>query len=117
MCCCLLHGCVCVGKKICTHSKCQFLITPDDLSGHACLLNYFKQKILKWRQKFFFDPKGEKILGQSTPQELEGGPRRGAIRSSHLCFNTTIKEQTIVPDWYNRNLQYTRKYFKNNVFQ
>ena len=35
----------------------------------------------------------------------------------HLCFNTTKKGQTIVPDWYNRNLQYTRKYVKNNVFQ
>ena len=27
----------------------------------------------------------------------------------HLCFNTTINGQTIVPAWYNRNLQYTRK--------
>ena len=36
---------------------------------------------------------------------------------SHLCFDTTIKGQTIVPDGYNRNLQYTRKYVKNNVFQ
>ena len=35
----------------------------------------------------------------------------------HLCFNITMKGQTIVPDWCNRNLQYTRKYVKNNVFQ
>ena len=37
--------------------------------------------------------------------------------SSHLCFNITEKGQMIVPDWYNRILDYTRKHGKNNVFQ
>ena len=34
----------------------------------------------------------------------------------HLCFNITMKGQTIEPDWYNRNLQYTRKYIKTMFF-
>ena len=35
----------------------------------------------------------------------------------HLCFNITEKGHMIVPDWYNRILDYTRKYCKNSVFQ
>ena len=35
----------------------------------------------------------------------------------HLCFNITEKGQTIVPDWYNRILDSTKKYRKKNVIQ
>ena len=35
----------------------------------------------------------------------------------HLCFNITEKGKMIVPDGYNRTLDYTRKYSKNYVFQ
>ena len=35
----------------------------------------------------------------------------------HLCFNVTEKGQMIVPDWYNRFLEYSRKYGKNNVYK
>ena len=35
----------------------------------------------------------------------------------HLCFNITEKGHMIVLDWYNRILDYTRKYCKNSVFQ
>ena len=32
--------------------------------------------------------------------------------TSHLCFNISMKEQMIVPDWYNMNWQYKRKTVK-----
>ena len=37
--------------------------------------------------------------------------------SQHLCFEITEKWQMIVPDLYNRILDYKRKYGKSNVFQ
>ena len=37
--------------------------------------------------------------------------------NTHLCFAITEKGHMIVPDWYNRILDYTRKYCKNIVFQ
>ena len=36
--------------------------------------------------------------------------KRCYVLSSHLRFNITEKGQMIVPDWYNRILDYTRKY-------
>ena len=35
----------------------------------------------------------------------------------HLCFNITQKGQMIVPDLYNRILDYTSKYCKNCIFK
>ena len=32
--------------------------------------------------------------------------------TDHLCFNITEKGHMIAPEWYNRILDYTRKYFK-----
>ena len=40
-----------------------------------------------------------------------------AISGWHLFFNITEKGQMIVPDWYNRILDYTRKYGFDCVFQ
>ena len=45
---------------------------------------------------------------------------RGIYQQSgavHLCFNITEKGQMILMDWYNRILDYKRKYDGNNVFQ
>ena len=59
------------------------------------------------------------LRSERCHRHLSGQRRKFWQHSStaHLCFNITMKGQTIVPDWYNRNLQYTRKYVKNNVFQ
>ena len=39
------------------------------------------------------------------------------VSNWHLCLNITEKGHMIVADWYNRILDYTRKYRKNNDFQ
>ena len=37
--------------------------------------------------------------------------------TQHLCFDITEKGQMLVPDWYNRIWDYTKKYRDNSVFQ
>ena len=34
------------------------------------------------------------------------------LAGQHLCFNITEKEQIIVPDWYNKILEYTKNMVK-----
>ena len=38
------------------------------------------------------------------------------LQADNLCFNITEKGKMIVPDWYNKILDYTRKYCGNSVF-
>ena len=49
----------------------------------------------------------------NLPTVCKGGGSSDLFEiAAHLCFNITMKGQTTVPDWYSRNLQYTRKYVK-----
>ena len=53
---------------------------------------------------------------QKKEGENQENPNNLLSNLRHLCFNITEKGHMIVQDWYNRILNYARKYCKNSVF-
>ena len=70
-----------------------------------------KKPKLKWQEGCLKEKKAKQLYYMRMNQL-----HQSLSQATHLCFNITEKGHMIVPDWYNRILDYTRKYCKNSAF-